>query len=189
MGKISDARLLDEFGYSYEDESEAINRTKTNMMNDAITQAEKDAEAQGRASVILSKYNTRAAKAAEDESFKLKAEIFEQELVKENNGIPEDPIKLIEKYAYEIFSLDPVQQQKTLLKLNKKAPVTYGLVLERMQLLEMERQQAYAASTGLDQMSAPSLDQAPNQKEMGQREQDKISVEAEKTKGQTRGEV
>tara|TARA_Y100000592_G_scaffold27891_1_gene44386 strand:+ start:5337 stop:7217 length:1881 start_codon:yes stop_codon:yes gene_type:complete len=188
MGKISDARLLDEFGYSYEEESEAITRTKTNMMDEAIIQAEKDAEAQGRASVILGKYNIRAQKAAEDESFKLKAEIFQQELIRENQGIPEDPVKLIEKYAYEIFAMDPVSQEKSLRSLMKKAPVTYGLVLERIQLLQMEQQQADAAQA---QISAemPVLEKAPNQKEMGKREGDKIKLKGEKTKGQTRGEV
>ena len=65
--------------------------------------------------------------------------------------------------------------------LMKKAPVTYGLVLERIQLLQMEQQQADAAQA---QISAemPVLEKAPNQKEMGKREGDKIKLKGEKNK-------
>jgi len=186
-GKISDSKLLDEFGYNYEEEATAIKRTRLDMMNDAILQSEKDAEAQGKSQIILSKYQTRAQKAGEDEAFRLKAEIFEKELMQENQGIPEDPIKLIEKYAYEIHGLDPVNQQKKMAQLIKKAPITYGLVLERLQLIQMEANQVMAASASMEE---PSLDTAPNEKGVGNREGDKVKLrEKEKTKGQTRGSV
>ena len=189
-GKISDVKLLDEFGYDPAEEKTAITQDRNDANDEAIHTAEKQADAQGRAQVILARYQAKAQRAATDEQFRLKAALFENEIAKENGTNQEDPYILIDKYALELLNLPPIYQQERLMELQKKMPVTFIMVVERMTSYQMEQMQQQAFLQQVATNAAPQ--QAPNQKPMGKHEGDKIKQtkdDTNKKHGPTRGQV
>ena len=191
-GKISNSRFLADMGIDPEQELKLIQNEKNQLQDAAINAAKKEAEAQGEAGLILAKYQVRTQLLAERESFQAKMEMFEDELATEHVGIPEDPFYVIEKFAFELNAMPDQNRNIKLKELASKMPITYGLVIERMNQMNMEALQQQAA---IDQMMAPTQmvpsagsKQAPNQKTPGTREGDKVKIrDKEKTKGQTRG--
>lgn len=186
-GKISDYTLLSEMGHDPETEAIANKAMRETLTEEQIHAGELQAEAQGKAMVIQARYQVRAQRAANDERMKLQAELFQDELVKENIGIPEDPLKLIDKYAMEIFYMDPKTQQQYLDEMSVRMPITYRLVLDRLNMYQTE---LYNLPMVGEQMpSGTAIQQeAPNQQKVGTREKDKVKVrDKAKTKGQTRG--
>lgn len=185
-GKISDFTLLSEFGMDPKVEAEANKNMRETLIDEQIKAGEQQAEAQGKAMVISAKYQVRAQRAANDERMKLQAELFQDELVKENIAIPEDPLKLIDKYAMEIFYMDPPTQQKYLDGMATSMPITYRLVLDRLNMYQSEM---YNLPMVGETMPNPAAEQeAPNQQQVGTRQKDKVKIKkGEKTKGQTRG--
>ena len=138
------------------------------------------AEAQGKAGITIARYNVRAQQAAQSEQTRLKAELFGEELARENQGIPADPAQLIERYSYELLGLPQAQQKQRLQKMAADMPITYGLVTERMnQIMMIQQQQAEQAAKNISNQSQN------NQQSETQRVQD----DSEKQKGQTRGNV
>ena len=138
------------------------------------------AEAQGKSGVTMARYNVRAQHAAQNEQTRLKAELFGEELAKENQGIPADPAQLIERYAYELLGLPGDQQQKRLQKMATDMPITYGLVTERMnQIIMVQQQQAEQAAKNISNQSQNSQESASQQ----------VQNDSDKQKGQTRGNV
>ena len=179
-GKISDARLLDEFGYNYAAEQEALQKTQSIMNEQQSNRQIAAAEAQGKAGITIARYNVRAQQAAQSEQTRLKAELFGEELARENQGIPADPAQLIERYSYELLGLPQAQQKQRLQKMAADMPITYGLVTERMnQIMMIQQQQAEQAAKNISNQSQN------NQQSETQRVQD----DSEKQKGQTRGNV
>jgi len=186
-GKISDYTLLSEMGHDPETEAIANKAMRETLTEEQIHAGELQAEAQGKAMVIQAKYQVRAQRAANDERMKLQAELFQDELVKENIGIPEDPLKLIDKYAMEIFYMDPKTQQQYLDEMSVRMPITYRLVLDRLNMYQTE---LYNLPMIGEQMpSGTAIQQeAPNQQQVGTRQKDKVKIrDKAKTKGQTRG--
>jgi len=187
-GKISDYTLLSEMGHDPETEAIANKAMRETLSEEQIHAGELQAEAQGKAMVIQARYQVRAQRAANDERMKLQAELFQDELVKENLGIPEDPMKLIDKYAMEIFYMDPKSQQQYLDEMSVRMPITYRLVLDRLNMYQTE---LYNLPMIGEQMpSGTAIQQeAPNQQQVGTRQKDKVKVrDKAKTKGQTRGQ-
>ena len=60
MGKISDKKLLTEFGFNYEAESQTIRENQRDTMEDNIFSAKKQAQAQGEAQIIATQYQIDA---------------------------------------------------------------------------------------------------------------------------------
>lgn len=162
-GKISDSRLLEEFGISYEEEAEAKKMAFADELETQAKAAEMQAEAQGRAMVIQARYQVRAEKAAEDEGFRIQAENFQDELAVELGGIPEEPIKYIERVSLEIMSMDNAAGQTYLAQINKDAPYTHALIVERLRYMMMSG--APMAQTPEEQAGMPigSMEQAMNE--------------------------
>jgi hypothetical protein len=185
-GKISDARLVDEFGYDYAEEQEALKKSRVESLDASIDELEKQAEAQGKAAVIQAKYQVRAQTAAEQEQMKVKTEMFLDELAVENEAIPEDPTKLIEKYALQLLNMDPGTQNMVLQDMAQTKPITYSFVIQR--LLQYQGNQA-GMTGGIGEIPNGNT-QAPNTKGVGKREGDKIKItNGDKQHGPTRGSV
>lgn len=199
-GKISDSRLLDEFGYNYEEEQAALIKSRASMLEAQISEQEKQAEAQGRGQVIIARYQAKSEQANIDEKFKIKAELFQEEIAKELGMIPEDPYKAISKFALELFNMPSEVQQQKFIELQQNMPICYSIIMEKFRSLQLAyaREQNELMSLQPPPPPPPPEEdpnvgapepEAPNQKVIGKREQDKIPIrEGEKQKGQTRGE-
>lgn len=166
--KISDSKLLDEFGYIYEEEQEAIKRSRSSITEERTASLRTEAEAQGEAMVIQARYQTRARIAAMQEELRVQAELFQEELAAENISIPEDPLKIIEKISLEISLLPLDIKQKKLQELAQKMPTTFSLVMKRLQMSDNYQEQS---------ISFANENRLPAHHDL----------EQEKTKGQTRG--
>jgi|APSaa5957512576_1039674.scaffolds.fasta_scaffold00033_95 hypothetical protein len=179
LGALSASTLLQDFGYSAVEEE--ISNTKENsaMIDQGIKKAIREAEAQGQATVIMTRYQARAQKAAEDELLRLRAEVFEKELMEENAGSPIDPYEVIEKYAKTLMFFGPEEQTQAIQEISKTAPVTANLVMERLNY--------YMQAAEVSEIGAQGTQTEPNQKTPGQRNSNKVKTGPEKTKGQTRG--
>jgi len=187
-GKISDPKLLDEFGYDPEEEKEALRRSRIESLDDMIKESEKQAEGQGRAQIILAEYQAKAEQAVTDTKFRLKAELFENEIAAENGAIPEDIFKLIDKYAIELINLPAEFQEQKLLEIQKKMPNTFMLIIEKMNLYQTQRMPQIPAAPPTNREGK----EAPNYKGEGNRESDKIKQtkdDINKKHGPTRGEA
>lgn len=192
-GKIDDRTLHEEFGLNHYEIKNSLNMSRTEDREEAVLNAEKQAEAQGRAQMILAKYQARAQKLAQDEIFKYKVELFEDELQKENEAIPEDPFKLIDKLSIELLNLPGNMQSQKLLELSRNMPTTYTLVLERLNQFQTEQlqgpQQIDIATVNQDLgINTPPGGTPPNQKNPGERRSDRIRPKPEKKVGNKTGE-
>ena len=182
MGKISDAKLLSEFGYNIKEEKRAIRNDREVVLEQTINESRKNAEAQGEGQIIATKYQIRAEQAANDERYRLQLEMFEAELSAENVGIPDDHHKIIERYAQQLYNMDPQTREVTMQRMAQTMPVTYGFVYRRVaEMLNALAQQQAA--------QPPQEEQAPNQQEPGTRKKDQVEVSGEKQKGATKGNV
>ena len=179
-GKISDSKMLEEFGYDYEKESEEIGRTLKFQREAIIQDAKAQATGQGEATLVSARYQVRAQKAVELETLKVQAEMFQEELQQELQGIPEEPYLVVDKYATEINQMEATEQVKYLQELAKRMPTVTTLVQSRMAQLQMAEMQAM-------QQVAPeaTVDQDP-----GTAPQEDIELSSDqKQKGPTRGNV
>ncbi len=198
MGKLSDARLLDDFGYDYNEEIQAIRKSRAEALDLQIIEKAKIAEAEGQAMMISAKYQARANKVMQDEPMKMKAELFINEISAELGTTPMDPYQLIEKYTLELLSMPDEYRNQRLQQMQQKMPITTSLIMQKLnQYFSAQAQQQQAvmqeeqrrAQKEQEEAKNVSKKEAPNKKEIGQREQDKISIrEKEKTVGQKRGE-
>ncbi len=196
-GKISDAKLVEEFGYDYIEERTALKQSKLAMMEDAIVETEKQAEAQGRGMLINAQYQARAQQIAQDEQFKQKIAIMQNEIARETGGIPDDIFSLVDKWALEMASLQPPQQQQRYFEMARVMPITASFVMERFNMYNAQQMQMQVQMQQMMQMPGmpqgqgqPADGQAPNQQKAGTREKDKVKVEnQDKGKAPTKGEV
>ena len=192
MGKISDSRLLGEFGYNHEEEKAAITSDQIDNLEAQVENSKKSATAQGEAQLVATKYQIRAEQVAADERARLQIEMFEDELSAENVGVPQDHHKIIERYAQQIYNMPPENQQITFQKMQQSMPVTFGFVNRKVQEMwqqdEIQRQQQEAAAA---EAAAQQVEQkeAPNQKKIGERKQDQVKIQGEKKKAPTKGSV
>jgi len=182
MGKISDAKLLSEFGYNHREEHRSIRNDREEVLRNQISESKTTAEAQGEGQIVATKYQIRAEQAAMDERYRLQLEMFEDELSAENVGVPDDHHKVIEKYAQQIINMDDASRQATFERMAKTMPVTYGFVFRRVN----EMMQAMFADQAA---AAPDGGGAPNQQEPGTRAKDQVEIKGEQGKGATKGNV
>lgn len=133
--KISLSRVLEEFGFSFEEEKENIKASKDFEVQLALDSAIKEAEAAGKASEIAAKYQVRAQQTMIDEQARIREEKFKEELAEETKQeISETDMSLIlDKYAEEIMLMAPDQSRKALAQLEKQQPFTAALVAKRIE--------------------------------------------------------
>lgn len=181
-GKVSDQSLLEEMGFDSTEEATAKQRSKVDDLNTLIEQNEKQAEAQGRAQVVLAKYQARAEQVLQDEKFKMKMALLQEELAQEQSGEVDDPFKIVDAYALQIINMQPNQQTLTLSRMQQIMPITHTFVIQRMSLYQNEMMDIVPPTP-------PSGKKAPNEKGLGKREQDKVEITSQnKGHGPTRGE-
>ncbi len=133
-GKLSTPKMLDEFGFSFQEEKEGIKENSEFQTELGVSQAIAQAEAQGRAMEIQARYQVRAEEAALDERAKLREKKFKDELSKENAKSQEvDVSEIISKYAEELLLMGPEEQQTSLIKLQEKMPYTAAMIMQRIQ--------------------------------------------------------
>lgn len=194
-GKLSDATILEELGYDPVEEDKANTIYRDKMADEQINNQVKQSEAQGQAQVVLARYQVRSQKAMEQEQLKIQAELFLDELAQENAGIPDDPVKLIEKYTIELQNMPPEEANKRLGAMSQNMPITYSLVVQKLNEYQMNQMQQQAnimkgaaPENPEDKVPARPRTESPNKQDPGTREQDKVEIrDKEKTKGQTRG--
>jgi len=181
-GKISDEKMLEEFGFNHEKESAAIKKAakfqRENMLEDNKAQA----TAQGEATIIGGQYQVRAQKAMEQEQLRIQTEMFQDELSAELQAIPEEPYKIIDKYALEISMMDEREAIKTLQTLATTMPTTATLVQSRLAQLQSAALEAELMME--EQMGAPAGGEAA-----AQPPQNVNKSPDSKQKGPTKGNV
>lgn len=205
-GKVSDTTLLEEFGYNAAEETIKLKNDRTKSVDMALQEAAKQAEAQGQALVIGARYEAKAAKAKMDTTILLKMETFLNEIAQENAGMPDDPYKLIERYAVELYNSPEPYKSQSFGMLQMKAPITAAFVLEYMTYLEAQKaelmmtglqaqlqvaglqNQAAGMQPGATVSEAANSGAPNNEKGVGNRKQDQVEVKGEKQKASTKGE-
>lgn len=169
-GKLSDSKLLEELGYDPSKEFDEIKKSRTEQRNLLVQDAIAQAEGQGEANIIGMKYQIRAQKEMELEEMRLQAEMFQEELAKELAGIPEEPHKIVEKYALEISMMTPEEQIRTLQKLATKMPTLATLVqskLSQYQMQEMQAEQTLMPEEPASKEASPSNNTGSDLKQKG----------------------
>jgi hypothetical protein len=185
-GKLSEAKLLDEFGYNYEDEKKAKQKAAEDEMEFRLKQAKQQAEAQGKSQVILQEYEVEAKYKAQLKMLQLRVEFFQDELQEELGGLPMDPLKYVEHLALRFAYMPEMQATNELEKLQLEKPVTHSLVTERLESLASV-QAGGRPATPADNDVHLKQTEAPNQQQGGTREKDKVNIR-EKTTGAKRGD-
>lgn len=185
MGKLSDQKLLDSFGYDPEEVREELASNVHNMTENQVNSQRMQAIGQGESNIILAKYNVRAEMTATREQLKLRLEKLQEEVQKEIGVIPEGYDTYIETMAIQLMYLDPATQIQQIAKLQRQRPTTHGLVMELIQMYG----NAGVTPNVPGKPGNPNVKQeAPNEKNPGERAENKVKVEGEKTRGNTRGE-
>lgn len=139
QNKLSDRTLLDEFGYDSDEEKERIKDEadfrREIMVNDALAQA----TAQGEAQLILAKMQVIAEQEASEEVNRTEERMFSDELQNEL-GIDDESIhEEIKKLASTIMMLStPAEQISALKALHSDSPMTYNMVIARIQKIQAE---------------------------------------------------
>ena len=173
-GKLSDAKMLEEFGYNYETENTAIDESLKFQRSRLLEDNKAQAKAQGEATVIGGTYQVRAQKAMEQEQLRIQTEMFQEELSVELQAIPEEPHKIIDKYALEISMMDEAVALKTIQTLAKTMPTTATLIQSRLAQLQsaaleaeiMMEEQANVPGPTTKEESAPA-EPSPDTKQKG----------------------
>jgi L-lactate utilization protein LutB len=83
-GKISDTTLVNDLGFDALEEAEVIRKNKYEALDDLVKEQEKQAEAQGRAQLIMAKYQAEAQLIMNKIPLKHKIDLFATELSQEN---------------------------------------------------------------------------------------------------------
>lgn len=185
MGKISDQKLLDAFGWDPEEIKKEIEESLEASRDQNAKNAKAQSEAEGKAQVVMSKYNVRAQMEAQREQLRIRLEHLQDEIDKEQGGITENFLDVIEAIAIRVMYLPEDQQIMHMNKMQKETPTTYGLVMEAIQTYAnagmVPGAEGNPNATGV-------TGEPPAKKSPGERESNKVKIrEKEKTKGQTRG--
>jgi len=185
MGKMSDQKLLDSFGFTYEEIMKEISDSRDEMRKSSIEDTKAQAKAQGEAQVVTQVYGIRAQMAAQREQLNSRMTKLQEEVQKENAVIGPDFVKGVEMMAIQLMYLPPEIQIPEMASLAKRAPTTYGVVMETIQMYQNAGVMPMTGEQGNPQRPGAA---APNQKSPGERESNKAKPQPEKTKGNTRGE-
>jgi len=195
MAKISDDKLLEVFGWNPEEIKKQQKQSRMEQRENAVHDQVAQAEAQGKAQVVMSKYQARAQMEGQRETLKIKLERLQSEIQQEQGEIPEDYLDLVEAIALRLMHLPPEMQVSSMNKLQKTAPTTYALVMEAIRSYQeagfvptSEGMSPTGGEEGNPNTSGVG-GEPPAKKKPGTREGDKVKVrDKEKTKGNTRGE-
>jgi hypothetical protein len=176
-GKISTPKLLDDFGYDYEEEKANIKNSfkfESELEADRIAQ---EADSQGRAQEVLARYQVRAEAAAMEERARIREELFKAELESESDS-PEDASLILAKMTEEITLLPPVKQKTILKAMQQDQPYTYSMLVKRIEEKELLETMQLASIFGTP--SASQSESKPETKKTG----NKKSTAAKKTSTQ-----
>jgi hypothetical protein len=132
LGKLSDTRLLEDFGY--DNEKDKILRIKDTEWAAELQKliSARQAEASGEAMKLQMRYQAEAEKIYMDMKSKLREDLFAEEIAAENAKIKTKSKDLIEKYTLEVMAMPPDVQMQTLDKMFVTMPTTATMVVLRM---------------------------------------------------------
>ena len=135
LGKIADSYLQIEFGLDPQEQKKyATIDNKTNI--DAQSeQALAQAEVQGKAQVIMGRYQSEAMDAQAEEAARIRERLFEVELKQELQAPDQDPSDILRKYSAQIAGMDPMSQQQVLVGLQTKTPLAFSFIMQRLQAI------------------------------------------------------
>lgn len=133
QSKISDETLLSELSYDPEKEQMKVKEEMEFKRNIAIEDAIANAEAQGRAQMIIARYQIRAQIEGQDEQQRHEERLFKEELEQEL-GVEEEGIHNQVKKIYTTIMMMPDEKQRgnALKMLYSQSPTTYSLVMQRI---------------------------------------------------------
>lgn len=187
MGKVSDNKLLDAFGFDAESVREEVKQEVIDMSKQQVTSSTIQAKGQGEANMLLAKYQVRAEMAQAREQLELQLSKLQEEVQKEVGAIDQDYATYIEMIATQLMYLDPATQISEMEKLRMKSPTTFGLVMGMVQRYSDAGVNPVGISGG--QPGNPNVKQeAPNKKSPGERAENKVRITGEKTRANTTGE-
>lgn len=185
---LSLPRLQEEMGLDTNEERRALEVAEKRSLDSFLAQQRTQAIASGESQVLLAKYQGQAQEELNSQSIRNKIRLFEEELMIELDNPNDDLLDVIDKITISIKNMPDGFKNKQLISMAKSTPITFGLVQERLSFYMMQDLQLMYSS-GQAVESAPTQQKGPNQKEVGERESDKIEITGEKHKGKTKGEA
>lgn len=193
LGKLADSTLLEEFGIDPVEERKVRKSDGDFALELVMDQAKQQAEAQGKGQVIMARYQTEAQLAAQEQAARNNESKFLPELVQEMGITDANPSDVLQKQAIIVAGMPPDKQQQYLTILSKKAPHTFGFLMQRLQMAgviasPMEQRQAAQEQQAQQAKAQADIEKAKvegkiSEKEHGQKiEETDKNMEAEKLK-------
>ena len=135
QGKLSDASMLEEFGFDGAKEREI--KSKEQEATWALQSQEmlKQGEAQAKVAVINAKAQAQAQYIMQEESFRIRERLFEEELVVELGARDRDPSDIIEKTTAQLTTMDENSRMAYIQKMGKSAPTAANFIMFRINTL------------------------------------------------------
>lgn len=178
--KISDSRLLDEFGFNWNEEKAAMEQMYEDNFELQRKQQIGQARIQGETQVILGKYNVKAQKEAQWEDLRLELEKLSLEIQSNTGHSTTEPLQAVEELAMRIAFNNDVTLHDNLIR---KSPVLAAVVMQRVQTL-LNTQPA-APDGSKDKVKKEGSNA---RKDPGTRKGDQVEIpEKEKTRANSRG--
>jgi len=178
--EVSQETLHDAFGFDHEEELGRIENERKELIMANTEEATAQAKAEGKSQEILARAQARAQQALEDETFRLKEQVFTKNILQENGNISLDSSELIKMLAYQLSITPPEQQESFFMSISQNAPITAALMMERF------------LNTGMMGGEMPLTESAgpgAGRPEEANTKEDQIKPKSDKQKGQTRGTV
>jgi hypothetical protein len=178
--EVSQETLHDAFGFDHEEELGRIENERKELIMANTEEATAQAKAQGKSQEILARAQARAQQALEDETFRLKEQVFTKNILQENGNISLDSSELIKMLAYQLSITPPEQQESFFMSISQNAPITAALMMERFLNTGM-----MGGGMPLTESTGPGA----GRPEEANTKEDQIKPKSDKQKGQTRGTV
>jgi len=185
MGKLSDEKLLDSYGYVPEEVQTELNSSRDSSRKNSIEDMKSQAIAQGEAGVIAQVYGIRGQMAAQREQIRERLTKLQAEVQKEQGSVSLDYVTMVEQMALQVMFMPPEQQLSYVANLARTMPVTHSIIMETVQMYQNAGVMPMGNNAGPG--NPQSATNPPNKKSPGDRESNKVKPEPEKTKGNTRG--
>jgi len=134
LGKLADSTLLEEFGIDPVEERKIRKSDGDFALELVMDQAIQQAEAQGKGQVVMARYQTEAQLAAQEQAARVNESKFQVELIQEMGITDANPSDVLQKQAIIVAGMPPDKQQQYLTILAKKAPHTFGFLVQRLQM-------------------------------------------------------
>jgi len=179
LEKISDSKLLEDFGYDYDRDKEAKLRDIEFRSDLSELMLARQSRAQGKALVVQMNYQAQGEKEYLDTKATMREKLFADEIANENAKVKTKSENLIEKYTYEVMSLPEEQQIPILEKMYAKIPNTAMAVVNRIKDSQ--------AGVPLVNGTKPPADNRAVEAEQEKNKVKKVEGKKDKSKAQTRG--